>query len=427
MFTLVGGKVWGLYTYEIANEGEINLQLVPRGKRRLTTVEYIERIRPLVSQIPIPGGSAMVMQMQVKGIRKVGEADIEVKLKGMGIGKLYALAEQTAVIMKDSEHLTNVHVSTDMTKPEYQVLIDRTKAAEMGVTIQGISESLRSLIGGAVATRYRDGNEYYNIRVLIPESEIASLDDVANLPLESKLGGYVRIRDVAQVASSVGPVEIVREDQVKEVIVRGDAIGASVGQALKDLEKAMEVIEWPGGYVYSYGGQAMLMKDMRETLLLILGFSIFLSFIVLAVQFDSFKLPALILGSVPFCLAGLSIILFATGIPLGATVIIGVLIIVAVTVNDGVLLLTFANDQLAKGVSVVNAVIDAAVIRLRPRVMTTLTITIGFLPLALAMEEGSDMLQPMAMAAIGGLLMEIFVALVLMPCLFVILYHKKQA
>ncbi len=420
LFTLSGGKVWGLYTYEIANEGELNIQLVPRHARNMSTQEYIDYLRPIVGKIPVPGGNAMVMQMKIKGIRKLGDADIEVKIKGQGIERLYGLAAQTAGAMNGLEHFTNVYVSMDMTKPEYQVQVDRARAAELGVSIGDIADTMRSLITGAVATRFRDGDEYYNIRVMIAESKMIARADVENLPLKRAQGGYLRMKDVAAVRQAVGPVEIVREDQVKQVVVRGDAAGVSVGQALEELKASIMSMNRPIGYDFTYGGQAQMMTEMKQTVLLILVFAIFFSFIVLAVQFNSLRLPSLILGSVPFCLAGLVFIMLVTGLPLGATVIIGVLVIVAATVNDGVLLLTFANElREREGLSAKEAVLQAAKIRLRPRVMTTIAILVGFIPLALAIEEGGDMLQPMATAAIGGLLMEMLVALYLMPCLYV--------
>uniref|UniRef100_A0A7C4PIA2 Efflux RND transporter permease subunit n=1 Tax=Anaerolinea thermolimosa TaxID=229919 RepID=A0A7C4PIA2_9CHLR len=425
LFTLSGGKVWGLYTYEIANEGELNIQMVPRSKRKMSTHDYIDYLRPIVGKVPVPGGMAMVMQLKVKGIRKLGEADIEVKIKGQDIAKLYDLARQTAASMNELDHFTNVYVSMDMTKPEYQVHVDRERAAELGVSISSIADTLRSLITGAVATRFREGDEYYNIRVMIPESKIIARSDVENLPLDCAQGGYLRLKDVAVVEHAVGPVEIVREDQVKEVIVRGDAAGVSVGQALAELKAALDKQERPIGYDFFYGGQAQMMAEMKQTVLAILVFAIFFAFIVLAVQFNSLKLPALILGSVPFCLSGLVFIMLLSGLPLGATVIIGVLVIVAATVNDGVLLLTFANElRQTERLSASESVLKAAQIRLRPRVMTTISVLVGFIPLALAIEEGGDMLQPMAAAAIGGLLMEMPVALFLMPCLYVIVSGK---
>ena len=161
---------------------------------------------------------------------------------------------------------------------------------------------------------------------------------------------------------------------------------------------------------------------------LFMGFALFFSFIVLAVQFNSLKLPALILGSVPFCLAGSAGLLLATGKPLGATVIIGVLVVLAAVVNAGVLLFTYARVlQDGEGLTVRDAILKSAQLRLRPIVMVTSAILIGLVPLALALEAGGDMLQPMAIAAIGGLLMENFVSLYLMPVLYLMANRDRAA
>ena len=239
-------------------------------------------------------------------------------------------------------------------------------------------------------------------------------------------GGYLRLKDVARVIPAVGPVEIVREDQVKEVIVRGDAAGVSVGQALSELKEAVGKMKLPVGYEFSYGGQAQMMADMQKAALLILAFALFFAFVVHAVEFNSLRLPALILASVPFSLAGMVYTLFLTGFPMGATVIIGVLIVVAATINEGVLLITFADDlQRERHLSPLDAVIEAAKIRLRPRMMIALAIIFGFIPLALNLEDGGEMLQPMAAGAIGGLALGLFVALFLMPCLYVLFQHRE--
>ena len=426
-FTLVGGKVWGLYTYEIANEGEVNVQLVPRMQRKLSTKEYIDSMRPVMAKIPVPGGGVMVSQMKLKGIRKLGEADIEVKIKGQEIETLFDLARTTASAMNELAHFTNVYVSMDMTKPEYQIQIDRARATELGVSVADAADAARSLIAGSVATRYREGDEYYNIRVMIPEAKMTSRQDVENIPLNCAQGGILRVRDIARVTEAVGPVEIVREDQIKEVIVRGDAASVSVGQALAELKSWLGRAELPPGYEISYGGQAQMMGEMKRTVLAIMAFAVFFAFLVLAVQFNSLKLPALILGVVPFCLAGVACALVVTGLPIGATVVIGVLVVVAAMANDGVLLLTFAGQlQRDEGLSPQEGVAKAAALRLRPIVMTTVPVIVGFLPLALNLEAGGEMLQPMAAGAIGGLIVEILVALFLMPCLYVIFSRKQR-
>ena len=420
-FTLAGGMVWGLYTFEIANEGEITIQLVPRQARKLSTKAYIQHLRPVVAKIAVPGGKVMVMQAKVKGLKKLGTADIEVKIKGQEMGKLFALAKTTAETMKELKQFTNVYVSMDMTKPEYQIRIDRTRAAELGVSVADVAVTVRSLLSGAVVTRYREGDEFYNIRVMIPEERITSRRDIENLVLNSVQGGSLRLSDVAEVTQAVGPVEIVREDQIKEVIVRGDAVGVSVGEAMTTLKAAMNQLSVPTGYQISYGGQAQMMAEMKHSILMILGFALFFAFVVLAVQFNSLKLPIMILGSVPFCIAGMVYALYVAHIPMGATVLIGLLVVVASTVNEGVLLVTVVEElRNRKQYSIFDALVQGAKIRLRPRVMIAAAVVAGFIPLALNLEEGGDMLQPMAVGAIGGLSLGLFVALFLLPCIYLV-------
>jgi len=427
-FTLAGAKVLGLYAFEIANEGEINIQIVPRHKRKIGTQDYIKQVRAAVSKIPIPGGNLIVAQMKMKGMRKIGEADIEVKIKGEDMKTLFDLARKTADSMNGLKYFRNVYVSMDLTKPEYQIRVDRTRAASFGVTVADVAAAAQTLLAGAVPTRFKDGEDFYNIRLRMPEKEIISRQDVENLIISRSRGGYLRLRDVAQVIQSTGPVEILREDQVKEVIIRGDAADVSVGQALDELKKAMAKFELPGGYVVSYGGQAQMMRDMTRSAVMILGFALFFAFAVLAVQFNSLKLPALVLSVIPFCLAGTSLALFLTGIPMGATLIIGILVVIALTVNQGVLLITFTESLRADGrLSAAEAMITAAKLRLRPVLMLSFCFIAGLVPLALNIEEGGDMLQPMAVGAIGGLAVGVTVTLFLLPSLYLIFTRQRKA
>jgi len=426
-FTLVGGKVMGLATLEIANEGEIDIQLVPRHARKLSTEQYIARLQKKLADVKLPAGKAMVMKPMMRGIRRIGEADIEVKVKGQDVARLYALASQVTQTMQSLKQFKNVYVSMDMTKPEYQVRIDRVRAAELGVSVADVATTLRTLVSGEVATRYREGDEYYNIRLMVPESKITSKQAIENLALPCAQGGYLRVRDVADVAEAVGPVEIVREDQVKEVVVRGDAEGVSVGTALTSLKAALANLERPAGYEFGFGGQAQMMDETRRSLLLILAFALFFAFMILVVQFNSPKLPLYILAGVPISLSGLVILLYLTGIPLGATVIIGVLVVVAANVMEGVLLINYAEEiRRDEHKPPLEAIIKAARIRFRPRVMTSLGVLVGFFPLALNLEAGGEMLQPMAAGAIGGLLLTIFVTLFFVPCLYVFASRQKK-
>ncbi len=420
MFTFSGGRVMGMTTSEIAHRGEIYIQLVPRSERGISTSDYAADLRRRLGSLQPPGGRAMARQVPIRGIPGIRSSDVIVKVRGPDMNKLAELTAATTRLVGSVEGFRNVRGGIDLTKPEFQVHVDRLKAAALGVSVADVSRSLRTLITGAVPSRLRDGEQYYDIRVLIAQEQLSDRRDLENLLISSRTGVPVRLRDIATVELQTGPLEILREDQLKQITVEADIADSDLAGAVKRLEVALAGAELPPGYSYDLGGSAEMMLDMKRAVLAVMLFSLFFSFIVLTVQFNSVKLPLVILISVPVCFAGVVFLMYQLALPLGATVIIGILVVVAATVNDGVLLLTYAGDIRQKEqLPPRAAVVKAARIRFRPRVMTTVTTITGFVPLALNMSDGGDMLQPMAVAAIGGLGMEMLVALFLMPCLYV--------
>jgi multidrug efflux pump subunit AcrB len=420
MFTFSGGQVMGMTTREIAHRGEIYIQLVPKGERSISTGAYAADLRRRLGSLQPPGGRAMARQVPIRGIPGIRSSDVIVKVRGPDLNRLAELTGTTTRLVGAVEGFRNVRGGVDLTKPEFQVHVDRIKAAALGVTVADVSRSLRTMITGAVPSRLRDGEQYYDIRVLIPQEQLTDRRDLENLVISSRAGVPIRLRDIASVELQSGPLEILREDQLKQITVEADIADTDLAGAVKRLEAALGQAQLPPGYSYDLGGSAEMMLDMKRAVLAVLVFSLFFAFIVLTVQFNSIKLPLVILVSVPVCFSGVVFLMYQLALPLGATVIIGVLIVVAATVNDGVLLLTYAGDIRQKEqLSPRAAVVKAARIRFRPRLMTTVTTITGFVPLALNMSDGGDMLQPMAVAAIGGLGMEMLVALFLMPCLYV--------
>jgi hydrophobe/amphiphile efflux-1 (HAE1) family protein len=426
-FSLAGGKVWGLYTYEIAQEGQVDIQLVPKAQRAVTTDQFIAALRPRIAKAAVPGAKLPVMHMKIKGIRQVGEQQVEVEIKGPELEEVFPFAQQVAAELRAVEGLTGVNVSMSMTKPEYRVHVDRVRASALDIPVRQVAETLRSLVQGSVATQYRDGSEYYAIRVMVPETKMSSKRDLEQLVIEDRSGGQHYLRDIAEVRRAVGPVEIVRQDQAKQVIVRADAAGISVGEAVARAHAAVAALQRPAGVYFEMGGQARMMAEMKRTAVMVLGFAVFFAFVVLAVQFESVRLPLLILFCLPFCLIGMVCGLHVFGLAIGATVAIGVLIVVSAIANDGTLLLDLAETlRREQTLAPFEAILAAAKTRMRPRIMTTLSTIAGFVPLALNLGEGGDLLQPMAVAAIGGLTFELVVALFLMPCLYLIAVRQPS-
>jgi HAE1 family hydrophobic/amphiphilic exporter-1 len=425
-FTLAGGRIWGLATFEVAQEGEIDIQLVPESKRKVTTQEFINKITPLVQKISVPGGKISVRQRRVEGIRKTGEQEVEIKIKGTEIVPIFDFAKRVARKLENTSGIRNVNVSMDMTKPEYRIYIDRARASAMGIPVNDIAATLRTLVHGTVATQFREGLEYYDIRVMVPERMINSKSDLENLIIKNDGKSSIYLRDVAQVRRSVGPVEIVREDQAKEVIVRMDPSGISVGEVVERVQTVLEESDSPAGVSWEMGGQAQLMQENRRTMGLIILFSVLFAYIILAVQFESFSLPVLIMVVIPLALTGSFLSLFITGTPIGVTALVGLVIMMAGIISQGVVLLTLSEEYLSRGKSAREAIMTAAPIRVRPILMTQLTTVIGLIPLALNLGEGGDMLQPLAIAVIGGLLYSLVLTLFFLPVAYVLIRRKHK-
>ncbi len=419
VFAMSGGAVRGLYTNKIGNEGEVDINLIPAEERDLSTLDFISELRPKVAQIHAPSAKLMVSQRKMRGIRTLGQSDLEIEVKGADVEQLFRLSNELATRMKTSPDLTNVLISLDYSKPEFQAVIDREKAADLGLSVGGIAATLRGYVGGDVPTEYRDANELYDLRVLVPERELRSRSDIENLVIFTLDGGHVRLRDIAEVKSSTGPVEILRQNQVKQVIVRVDAADdVTLAEARMAVEKVIRDFDWPTGYNHTIGGKAKQLAEMQNVVKSILGLAVFFSFVVLAMLFNNLRLPLVVLASAPFCLAGIGFGLYLTGLSFGATVVIAVLIVLAGNVTDAVLLIETAERNRSNGQALREAARDAAILRLRPRLMTTIPTVLGFLPLALNLQPGGELLRPMAAAAVGGLLVEMLVAILLVPVLY---------
>lgn len=419
ILALAGGRVVGSYTYEVASEGELDVQLIPREERSLSTVQAIRRIQDRLADVEFPGGKVMVSQMKTKGIRSTGNADMEMKIYGNDLDTLADLGKQIVAKLGDLKALKNVMMMSDMNKPEFQVRLDQEKMNSMGVSAVDVSRTLKTGIDGVVPSVFRQGNDDYDIRLLFPGNRMKGLEDLQQVPIQIGNAGYVPLGELAQVKPEKGPLEIIRQDQIKRVIVQADVNEGTIGDGVDLIHQTLAGFDLPDGYRIEMGGQAEAMADMKSAMVGILLLAFFFAFVILAVQFDSWSLPLLVMAGIPFSLVGSVLALFVMGIPFGSTVVVGILLVVAAAVNESVLLLSYA-DQLRqqRHLDAKVAVITAGRIRLRPRIMTATAMMIGLVPLATGWESGSDMLQPMAVAAIGGILTALFTTLLLTPVLY---------
>jgi len=427
--SLSGGKIWGLVTYEIANEGEVNIQLVNPTQRTKTTDEYVAWLTPLVQQnVKFPGLKMKAFHTKLKGIKQTGEFDIEVEViapRSEPIENIFENASRVSGLLKQVEGLTGVDISIDITKPEYQIFVDRTKAIDQGLSVNQVASTVKSSIDGNVATQFKEGGYYYPIRIVIDETDITSINDVENLSIYPSNGSKIRLNTIAKVEQRSGPLQIDRKDQNRVIKATANVSGRTVGEATADVEKMLSTFMLPAGYIINFGGQSQMLKENFQTMIIILIIAMFFAYVVLVVNFEDFIKPFIILIRVPLSLIGVSYALYLTNQPIGVTVMIGFIILAGIEINQGVILITFIDDLRKEGLDLLDAIQKAAVARLRPILMTDIVGIVGLLPLALSIGEGTELLKPMAIAVIGGLIFGLLLVFLFLPALYYIFEKRK--
>jgi HAE1 family hydrophobic/amphiphilic exporter-1 len=260
---------------------------------------------------------------------------------------------------------------------------------------------------------------------VLNERDVTSKKDIEDIVLFPPNGGMVFLRDVASVVQASGPLEIDRKDQARMIKATATVAGGSVGEATAKVQQTLANVSLPPGYTLHYGGQSQMLAENMKAMILILAIAMFFAYVVLVVNFEDFIKPFMILIRVPLSLIGVALALWLTNQAIGVTVMIGFIILAGIEVNQGVILITFIDELREKGLGLQEAIIKAATVRLRPILMTDVVGIFGLLPLALSLGEGTELLKPMAIAVIGGLIVGLLLVFLFMPALYLFFEHRK--
>lgn len=424
-FSSVGGRVFGRFSRETANKSAIDIQLVPRGQRPVTVDRWIANLREAVREGKIAGAKVMIKKPGIRGLRTTGgEEDISVKVRGPSLAELERIGQTIVERIQGIPNLENLESSIEESKPEARVVVDREGAARVGLTVKAVAEAVQTAIEGTVPTKFLHGDKEHDIRVRLDETRIAGLTDVSEIALFPGDGRPLRLADVARVEETLGPVSIRRENQSRIVEVTGNVLGArTVGEVFQDVKARIEGLPLPSGYQLYYGGSQEDIEASQRVLKAILFLAVFLVFGVMAVQYESLVNPLVIMLTLPLTLIGVLVGLTATGTPLSAPVLLGIIMLAGIVVNNAIILVEYV--EILKrdyGKEPLEAVQEAGRLRLRPILMTTSTTVVGMLPLALGIGEGSELLQPLAITIIFGLSVSTLLTLIFIPSAYLILH-----
>lgn len=428
VFATAGGFLFGGASSASAGRGSLDIRLSPTSERTMSAEQWVSEFQNRINARGFAGASVGARPPRIRGLRtsSSGEA-VSVSIVGDELIELEQIGRSVARALQGTPGLQNFEAQADEQNPLLSIELDRERARALGLDVATVGQTIRTALDGTIATRYAEGNFEYDVRVYFPRGRFQSVNNLADLPMFPAGQGRapIQLKDVAFVGPALGPSNIRRENQNRQVRLTGDVLTnvASVGAVTDSIRERLAQMSIPDGYGVIVGGEADAIEESNSQMLLVVGLAIFLVFVVLSVQYESITDPFVILAAVPMSLVGVVGILKITGIPFSAPALLGMILLAGIVVNNSILLVEFVNQYREEtGVPVMEAVVEAGAARMRPILMTTITSLVGTAPLALGIGDGSELMRPLAIAVVGGLSVSTLLTLFVVPCMYVLLH-----
>ncbi|QQP92034.1 efflux RND transporter permease subunit [Skermanella sp. TT6] len=322
--------------------------------------------------------------------------------------------------------LINVDSDLKLNKPQLDVVVNRDKIADAGIQVDVVSRTLESLLGGRQVTRFERNGEQYDVYVQLGEADRATPGNLGQIYIRGGDGAMIQLSNLVEVREVVAPKELNRFNQLRSATISASpAPGVSLGEALAFMEQAAEEV-LPQGVQVDYAGQSREFRDAGSSLLFVFVLALGFIYLVLAAQFESFVDPFVIMLTVPLSMTGALLALYLSGGTLNVYSQIGLVTLVGLITKHGILIVEFANQLQDEGREKLDAVIEAAVLRLRPILMTTGAMVLGALPLALATGAGAESRQQIGWVIVGGMSLGTLLTLFVVPTMYTLMTVKRS-
>ncbi|MGI6678080.1 MAG: efflux RND transporter permease subunit [Dehalobacterium sp.] len=414
VFVSVGGAdMMGTSASEVAR---LQVQLVSLDERQRSTDQVADAIRERVKDIP--GAEISVTVSDGMSMGAMSGAPISITLKGDDLDVLKEMAEEIRQLVSSVPGTREVESSMTIGRPELQIEVNRDRAVGYGISVAQVASAVRTAFDGNVATQYRSGGEEYNIRVILPEEYRQNIQDLHNVKIVTPTGIRVPLANLITTKTDLGPTQIDRENRSRVATITSQISGRDLGSITQEIEEKLHDFTLPQGYSTEIGGENAEMVESFSSLFLALILGMILTYMVMAAQFESLMYPFVIMFTVPTMLVGAIIGLFLTGRSISVVVFIGMIMLVGIVVNNGIVLVDYINVLRRRGLEMTEAIKKAGPIRLRPVMMTALTTAIAMVPLALGIGEGAEYQAPMATVVVGGLTTSTIFTLVFVPVMY---------
>ena len=396
---------------------QVNAKLFPLGRRRRTQETVMADARKLMDVFPALRISVdPIKPWEQGGYREVA---VEYDMRGPDLEVLKGYADTLMARLRNIPGIVDLDSSYEGGLPELQVNIDRTKSADLGVSVDDIAETMRTMVQGDVVTRYREGQDTYDVRLQLADKDRNNPVVVAGLTIPSAKVGQVRLDNVAALTNGTGPVQIDRQERQRNIaIVFNLAQGFAMNEVMDTVTREVSTLHMAPGYVTAFGGQSKIYSEMVSGFVVAFLLSVIFMYMVLAAQFESFVHPITIMLSLPLAVpfALISLLVFREHLMLFST--LGILLLFGIVKKNSILQLDQTLNLLRTGMPRRQAILTANRDRLRPILMTTAALVAGMIPVAIGQGAGDSSIRSIALVVIGGQTLCLLITLLITPVAF---------
>lgn len=408
----------------VVSKGIAFARLAPWSERSISQSEVIGQLRPALGHIP--GVRAFPVARPPLG-QSVRETPVGFVIQtSQPYSELQKMVDAMLEKMRENPNLVNTDSDLTLNQPQLKVVVDRDKAAAVGVSVSSLGRALETMMGGRQVTRFKREGQQYDVIVQLADVDRATPDDLRKVYVRGSGGEMVQLSNLVTVTETVAPQQLNHFNQLRAATITANlAEGYTLGQALAYMDRiASEVL--PSTATTDYSGPSREFKETGTTIYFTFVLALAFIYLVLSAQFESFRSPFIIMLTVPLSITGGLLALWLDGSTLNIYSQVGLVTLIGLITKHGILIVEFANQLREKGHEIKEAVIESAVLRLRPILMTTGAMVLGAAPLALAHGAGAESRQDIGLVIVGGLLVGTFFTLFVIPVVYSLLASRKQ-
>jgi hydrophobe/amphiphile efflux-1 (HAE1) family protein len=411
---------------EGTNIGRIGGRLVDKSERTNSAKTIAATLRDRVMELP---GISKFSASAVSSIQKAflgGGQSISIEVLGHDIEATNKIAEKIRHIVKNVPGTVDVSVSRKHPRPEIRVYLDRDKAASLGLNVAIVADALRTYYYGFDDTKFREAGDDFDIELRLKKDERRSIQQIGETPLMTLTGKIVKLRNVATIEETFGPVEIARKNRIRITHVQAGVQGRVLGDVVREIREKIVTLDLPPGVSIEWGGEVEEQRKAFNDLTLLLILGVTLVYMVMAAQFEDFIDPFIIMFSVPFAFVGVIWAFTLTGTVLNIITFIGIIMLMGIVVKNAIVLVDYTRQLKKRGMNLHDAIVNGGRTRLRPILMTSLTTIFAMVPMAISRGEGSEIWNALAITVISGLLVSALVTLILVPLVYSVVHGYRQ-